>query len=96
MVVTVRVHGALRSAAHGSAVALSLPECATAGDVLARLGDRFGSPFADVAASRGARLPRQIRMFVGGDLVDSRDEPLAAHDSTAPVTVVLLSPISGG
>jgi molybdopterin converting factor small subunit len=95
MLVTVRVHGAVRSAAPGSAVALSLPEGATAGDVLARLADRFGGPFASAAASRDARLPREIRVFVGGELVASRDEPLAARDA-APVTVVLLSPVSGG
>jgi molybdopterin converting factor small subunit len=96
MRVTVRVHGALRSAALGSGVALSLPESATAGDVLARLADRFGAPFSSVAASRDARLPREIRLSVGGELVALRDEPLAAHDPAEPVTVVVLSPISGG
>jgi len=95
MLVTVRIHGALRSAALGSGVALSLPESATAGDVLARLADRFGGPFASAVESRDARLPREIRVFVGGELVASRDAPLAAHDA-APVTVVLLSPVSGG
>jgi hypothetical protein len=96
MLVTVRVQGALRSAALEGGFALSLPESATAGDLLARLADRFGAPFSSVASARDPRLPRQIRLFVGGDLVATRDEPLAAHDPPAPVTVVLLSPISGG
>jgi len=96
MEVTVRVHGALRSAAQGREVDLSLPESATAGDLFACLADRFGAPFASVGTSRDVRLPREIRLFVGGDLVASRDERLAAHDPSAPVTVVLLTPVAGG
>jgi molybdopterin converting factor small subunit len=96
MEVAVRVHGALRSAALGRDVDLSLPESATVGDLLARLAERFGAPFAQAEGSADPRLPRQIRVFLGGELVASRDERLAAHPGTAPVTVVLLCPISGG
>jgi molybdopterin converting factor small subunit len=96
MEVAVRVHGALRSAARARDLALSLPESATVGDLLARLAERFGPPFAKGAASPDARVPREIRVFVGGELKASRDERLAARPGAAPVTVVLLSPISGG
>ena len=95
MQVTVHVHGTLRSAASGRDVELSLPECATAGDLLARLAERFGPPFA-AAASGDPRLPREVRMFVGGDIVASREERLAARGGLRPVTVVLVSPIAGG
>jgi hypothetical protein len=93
--VTVRMHGALRSAA-GLEVALSLPEGATAGDLFEQLADRFGAPFTSVAASHDPRLPRQIRLFVGSQMVVSREEPLAAHGVPTPLTVVVMSPIAGG
>jgi hypothetical protein len=91
--VAVQVHGTLRDASLPRALALSLPETATAGDLLAQLGSRFGAPFAGAAAARDPRLPREIRLFVGGDLVLSREQRLGTG---APVTVVLLTPVSGG
>jgi molybdopterin converting factor small subunit len=94
--VAVQVHGTLRDASLPRALALSLPETATAGDLLAQLGSRFGAPFAGAAAARDPRLPREIRLFVGGDLVLSREQRLAAYGAAAPVTVVLLTPVSGG
>jgi hypothetical protein len=93
--VTVHVHWALRSAASERDVELSLPEGATAGDLLARLAERFGPHFGG-AVSGDARIPREVRMFVGGDIVASREERLAAPGGLAPVTVVLVSPIAGG
>ena len=96
MEVTVQVHGASRGAACAQALAVSLPEGATVGDLVARLGDRLGAPFTGAAASREARLPREIRLFVGGDLVSSREQRLSSRGDAAPVTVVLLTPVSGG
>jgi hypothetical protein len=97
MEVTVRVHGTSRGAAFAPrSLALSLPESATAGELLADLGERFGAPFAGAATSPDPRLPPEIRLFVGGDLVVSREQRLSAHGDAAPVTVVLLSPVSGG
>jgi molybdopterin converting factor small subunit len=93
--VAVRVHGALRSAAAGGELALSLPEDATAGDLLARLADRFGPPFAAAAASPDPRLPRQIRIFVGSEMVVSREQRLAPQGGV-PLTVVVMSPVAGG
>jgi hypothetical protein len=94
--VTVRVHGALRAAALGFDLTLSLPEHASARDLFAELAARFGAPFSRVAASPDARLPRDVRLFVGSELVALRDAPLAAGEGAAPVTVVLLTPVSGG
>jgi hypothetical protein len=97
MEVAVQVHGALRGAAGVARnLAFSLPERATAGDLLALLREQLGAAFAAAPASGDPRMPREIRLFVGGDLVVSRDQPLAAGGSAAPVTVVLLSPIAGG
>jgi hypothetical protein len=95
--VAVQLHGSLRGAAPASRrLALSLPEAATAGDLLAQLGARLGAPFASAAASSDPRLPREIRLFVGGELLVSRAQRLAANGGAAPVTVVLLTPVSGG
>jgi hypothetical protein len=96
MQVAVQVHGALRGAAGAARnLDLSLPDRATAGDLLALLQDRLGSSFA-ARASADPRLPCGIRLFVGGNLVVSRDQPLVGGGRVAPVTVVLLSPVAGG
>jgi molybdopterin converting factor small subunit len=95
MEVTVRVHGGLR-AAQGRDVELELREGATAGDLIAGLGDRFGAPFAGAVLSPDPRLPREIRLFVGGELLVSRDQPLVPRAEADGVTVVLLTPVSGG
>jgi hypothetical protein len=97
MEVAVQVHGALRGALPAvRRFGLSLPETATVGDLVGQLAERFGAPFASAAAACDARLPREIRLFVGGALMASRDQRLAAHGAAAPVTVVLLSPVAGG
>ena len=97
MEVTVQVHGALRGAAGAARnLDLSLPDRATAGDLLALLGDRLGPAFAAATTAGDPRLPREVRLFVGGRLVATRDQPLAAGGCAAPVTVVLLSPVAGG
>lgn len=97
MQVAVQLHGALRGAAGVARnLDLSLPERATAGDLLALLRERLGAAFAPAPSSGDPRMPREIRVFVGGHLVASRDQPLAAEGAAAPVTVVLLSPIAGG
>jgi hypothetical protein len=105
MEVAVHVHGALAGALPGGRrIGVSLPEGATVGDLVAHLAKRLGAPFARAAASGGALLPREIRLFVGGALAASREQPLATvagqphatHGSVAPVTVVLLTPLAGG
>jgi hypothetical protein len=94
--VSVQVHGSLRGAFATRALALSLPESATAGDLVAQLGARLGAPFAAAAASPDPRLPREIRLFVGGELLVSRAQPLARGGAAPPVNVVLLTPAAGG
>jgi molybdopterin converting factor small subunit len=96
MEVSVQVHGSLRGALATRAHDLSLPESATAGDLIAQLGARLGAPFATAAASPDPRLPREIRVFVGGELLVSRAQPLARSGAAAPVNVVLLTPVAGG
>lgn len=96
MEVSVQVHGLLRGALATRALDLSLPERATAGDLIAQLGARLGAPFATVAASPDPRLPREIRLFIGGELLVSRAQRLARGGAAAPVNVVLLTPVAGG
>lgn len=101
MDVTVELHGHLRqvkSAGNGGGgpLQLSLPDGATAGDLLGRIADRLGARAA-AALAKGPRLPEQVRLFVDGQIAHSCDQPLAAAGQTpSSVTVVLLSPISGG
>lgn len=64
---------------------LSLPDGATAGDLLDRLADRFGEPFRAAGA----------RVFVEGQLARSAEQPLAGAESRK-VIVMLVSPMQGG
>ena len=91
MQVAIQVHGCVPSGA--TRFGLELPDRATAGELLERLEQR-GLSLSCAATSHDARMPRQLRMFVDGALVARRDQPLAAGASS--VTVVLLTPISGG
>jgi hypothetical protein len=91
MQVAVQVHGCVPSGA--ARFGLELPDRATAGELLERLEQR-GVPLRCAATSLEARMPRQLRMFVDGALIARRDQRLAAGASS--VTVVLLTPISGG
>jgi hypothetical protein len=94
--VTVKLTGALRGrAAHGP-IALSLPDGATAGDLLERLAERVGAPLPG-AAEGSPNLPSGLRLFVGGELVVRRDRPLAgAGGHRREVVVVVTTPIAGG
>ncbi|MBW2420829.1 MAG: MoaD/ThiS family protein [Deltaproteobacteria bacterium] len=100
MRISVKFHG---SVGRGSqplprhACVLTLPGGATVGDLLHALADRFGAPFSEIVASDDARLPRNIRIFADGDLLASSEQPVVPSGSeSASVTVVFMSPISGG
>jgi molybdopterin converting factor small subunit len=99
MDVTVKLHGPLRYGAGGARrepIALVLPEGATAGDLVDRLSERIGERL-DAAAGASRALPSSLRLFVGGELVASRDRPLASRDGACgQVVVVVTTPISGG
>jgi molybdopterin converting factor small subunit len=91
MHVAVQFHGSAPPGARR--LSIELPDGATAGDLIGRLAEA-GLPLAEFASADEPRLPRQLRVFAGGSLLARRDEPLAAGASD--VTVVLLTPISGG
>lgn len=77
--------------------ALELDDGVTAGDVLRTLAARFGAPFRQALESPDSRLPRHIRMFADGEMLVTRDQPLAPASRLARgVTVVLLTPMMGG
>ena len=48
------------------------------------------------AASPDPRLPRQIRLFVGSEMLVSREERLVRRSGSGPLTVVVMSPVAGG
>jgi molybdopterin converting factor small subunit len=91
MQVAVQLHGSVPRRAER--LALELPEGATVGDLVAHLAE-LGLPLEEIASGNEVRLPRQLRIFAGGELLARRDQPLAAGASD--VTVVLLTPIAGG
>jgi hypothetical protein len=100
MNVTVKLQGALgRIEARRSRepVEFAMQDGATAGDLLARLAERFGRPFDATATGARAWLPRGVRMFVEGQMTRERDQPLAAPGAESQkVIVILVTPIMGG
>ncbi len=100
MNVTVKLHGALGRASKrpaDGAFDFTLPDGATTGDLLARLADRFGEPFCEAAKGPSLKLPSSVRMFVEGQLVLTREQPLAERGVEAQkVIVMLISPLTGG
>jgi hypothetical protein len=76
-----------------------------AGDLLRALADRCGEPFRRALDSDDSRLPRHLRLFVDGEMLVTRDQPLLPENvpvnvpvngSEAGVTVVVLTPMMGG
>lgn len=100
MQVAVKLHGALRRSPGDPASGrfdLSLREGSTAGELMRELAERVGKPFSEALASSDPRLPRSLRMFVDGEMIVTRDQPLAAPGAShAGVTVVLMTPVAGG
>ncbi len=100
MKVTVKLHGAAKSSSDvkaGQPLELTLSEGATAGDVLRELGGIIGEPFPSPTAGSGDTLHASLRVFVNGELSVRPDEtPLSRDATTANVTVVVMSAVSGG
>lgn len=76
---------------------LDLQAGGNAGDLLHALADRCGEPFRGALDSDDSRLPRHLRLFVDGEMLVTRDQPLVpANGSDAGITVVVLTPMMGG
>jgi hypothetical protein len=106
MKVTVKLLGALGDLADTAEIApidFTLPDAATATDLVARLAQRFGGPFgesfdesANTTASQSG-CPSRIQLFVNGEFSPKRDRPLAVSGAeSATVQVVIMKTITGG
>lgn len=90
MKVTVKLLGILGDLAKTvgqKPIDFTLPQGATAADLLTQLSDRFGKPFGDL----------KPKVFVNGEFISETTQPLAVSgsDSTS-VQVLITNPISGG
>jgi hypothetical protein len=97
--VTVKLQGGTRAgaAAPEGPIELSLPEAATAGELLRALADRFADPLRSALLPPGDGLPTRLRLFIDGQMAGSRDQRIAGGGARrARVVVVLDSPVSGG
>jgi hypothetical protein len=97
--VTVKLRGATRagSAAPDAPIGLSLPDTATAGDLLSELAQRFAEPLRSALLPAGGGLPTRLRLFIDGQMAERRDQPIAGNGAgRTRVVVVLASPVSGG
>jgi hypothetical protein len=100
MNVRVKLHGGVRSCetnpTRGS-FGLALRAEANAGDLLRALAERCGEPFRRALDSDDSRLPRHLRLFVNGEMLVTREQPVVPADgSNTGVTVVVLTPMMGG
>ena len=94
----------VKGATPGRPIELSLPEAATAGEVLRALGELYGEPFpvpgSAVPGSRpDASLHGSLRVFVNGELSTRPDRTPLPGDgdaASADVTIVIMSAVAGG
>ncbi|MFV2089706.1 MAG: hypothetical protein ACC642_03540 [Pseudomonadales bacterium] len=103
MKVEVKLLGALGDIADEAGAApidITLPDNATANDLVARLAERFGGPFGDPGAGVDTiecGFPSRIQLFVNGEYSPNNERRLAQPGAeTASVQVVITKPITGG
>ena len=97
--VTVKLQAGARAGtgAPAAPLDLSLPDTATAGELLGELADRFAEPLRSALIPTGDGLPTRLCIFIDGQMAERHDQPIAsAGRSQARVVVVLASPVSGG
>jgi hypothetical protein len=97
--VTVKLQGSARAGpvAPDGPIELSLPDAATAGELLCEVARRLDEPLRSALLPPGDRLPTRLRMFIDGQMAERRDQPIARNGARqARVVVVLTSPVSGG
>jgi len=98
--VSVKLQGMVdrvKGAEPGCSIELSLPEGATAGEVLRQLGELYGEPFPVAGSDSDGSLHGSLRVFVGGELSARPDRtPLQSDASPTDVTIVIMSAVAGG
>ena len=93
--VRVWLFGALSALTPERPLVLCLTERFTAGDVIARLGDRLGDEFVSRVLSAPGEKFSHCRIFVDGFTVEALDEPLETGD-TAEIEFILMIAPEGG
>ena len=103
--VTVKLQGMVdrvKGAEPGCPIELSVPDEATAGQVLRALGELYGEPFpvpgsAVPGTNSDGSLHGSLRVFVNGELSVRPDRtPLSGDAAPADVTIVIMSAVAGG
>lgn len=77
-------------------VVLHLPRDFTAGDVVARLGERYGAKFLDRVLSAPGEKFSHCRLFVNGSLVEELDTPIETNGTATDIEMILLIAAEGG
>lgn len=77
-------------------VVLHLPDGFTAGDVVTRLGERYGAKFLGHVLSAPGEKFSHCRIFVNGSPVEDLDTPIEANGSAADIEMILLIAAEGG
>ena len=96
VLVKVRLFGILSLLANERLVALDMAEGATLGDVLTKLGGRFGREFTDRILRVLGEMHSYCQVFVNNTQVSDLDMELKANGSAAEVGMILLMASDGG
>ena len=94
--VRVWLFGALSALAAERPMVLRLAAGFTAGDVIARLGDRLGDEFISRVLSAPGEKFSHCRVFVDGYAVERLDAPIPTGGATAEVELILMIAPEGG
>ncbi len=96
--VSVRVwlFGALSALATERPMVLPFTEGFTAGEVIARLGEKLGGEFVDRVLSAPGEKFSHCRIFVDGYAVERLDAPIPTSGATAEVELILMIAPEGG
>ncbi|MDP6978468.1 MAG: hypothetical protein QF570_07690 [Myxococcota bacterium] len=99
MDVAVKIQGVLDRSLAGckNQFDLTLPNDATAGDLIGRLAEQPDAPLRDAIDPGQTRFPRHIRMFSNGEMLSTLGQPLVRQDGLGVnVNIVILNPMMGG
>lgn len=93
----VRLTGMVRHLVNESECRASLADDATIEDLVGALVERYGAKFGEQLFRTNGELNGSVRIFVDNKSVTSLKQRLGAgNGATAEVSIVVLSPVSGG
>lgn len=96
LTVEIWLFGSLQPANLERPIRLALPAPATAGQVLARLGDIVGPPILSKLVDENGAKRGPCRLFADGHVIDDLDQTIGQGPQPAQIELILLMAAEGG